>query len=196
MFEVDTRRESSMDRVTGLFDERRQEEFLCDTGAGHMLLHPSWLLPLAQAAPPSLDRLIEIRELCGGSIEATALQIARLGAWACTFVFWEPGLRKAQRIPPEQRVLTGLEDVARAPKEKLRARKIYAAKGSPYLPKNKSVDEDTLIYRSFAEQTQTEGDDDIDLGSRTLQGWCQAAYSPYYDESGMLRPRVVTCLVW
>ena len=157
-----------------MFEEWREEEFLCAVGAGQTLLRPSWLLRLTQDGSPSLDRLIEIHEACGGAIEATALQIARLGAWDCTFVFWELGLRKAQKIPPEQQVLTGLEDVARAPREKLRARKIHAAPGLPYLPRNKSVDEDTLIYQAFADGTRTEGHDEIDLGRRPRRAWCQS----------------------
>lgn len=80
-----------------MFDSRQEEENLCDVGAGHLLLHPSWLLPLVKGMPPSLDRLLQICETCGASIEATALQLARLGASRCTFVFWELGLKKLKK---------------------------------------------------------------------------------------------------
>ena len=93
-------------------------------------------------------------------------------------------------------MLTGLEDVGWKPTEKLRARKIYAGKDSPFLPKNKSVDASTLIHQALASQTRTAGYDELDLGHRTVQARTESECSPYHDGTGPLRPRVLSCLIW
>lgn len=185
----------SVDLTTGLFDIRAEEEYLCDVGAAHLLLNPQWLLPMAELRSPSLVALLEIAEDCGASVEATAFQLAQVGRWPCTFVFWEPGFRKPERVIPEQAAFEGWEDLAR-PQRKLRASRVYGADGTPFLPKNKSVDFDSGIYRALEEQTRTESEEIFEIGRRTLRAWCQSDYLPYHDETRALQPRVVSCIVW
>lgn len=187
--------EASVDAATGLFEIRQEEEYLCDVGASHMLLHPSWLFPFARLHCPSLDGLFEIAAECRASIEATAFQLAQSGLWACTFVFWELGVRKAERVPPEQRAFDGWEPLAE-PGKKLRAYRVYGPDGVPFLPRNKSVGSDTQIYRAFSEQTRTEGDEAIEIGQRSVRAFCQSDYAPYHDETACLHPRVVSCILW
>lgn len=186
---------ASVDVTTGLFDLREEEEYLCDVGAAHILLNPRWLLPMAESWSASLDALLGIARECGASIEATAFQLAQAGLWPCTFVFWEPGFRKSERVTPEQAAFEGWEDLAR-PRPKLRASRVYGADGMLFLPKNKSVDFDSGIYRALEEQTRTEREETFELGRRTLRAWCQSDYLPYHDETGALQPRVVSCIVW
>lgn len=185
----------SLDWTTGLFDIRNEEEYLCDVGAAHMLLNPQWLLPMAASQRPSLNALLEIAEGCGASIEATAFQLAQTGRWPCTFVFWEPGLRKSERVAAEQRAFGGWEELAR-PQPKLRAARVYGADGMPFLPKNTSVDPDSGMYRALEGQTRTESEETFEVGRRALRALCQSDYLPYHDETGALRPRVVSCIVW
>jgi len=193
--EAGRRARGSVDMTTGLFDLREEEEYLCDVGAAHLLLNPRWLLPMAESRSASLDALLEIARACGASIEATAFQLTQAGLWPCTFVFWEPGFRKSERVTLEQAAFEGWEDLAR-PRPRLRASRVYGAAGTPFLPKNKSVDLDSGIYRALEQQTRTEGEEGFEVGQRTLRAWCQSDYLPYYDESGALRPRVVSCIVW
>lgn len=185
----------STDLTTGLFDIRKEEEYLCDVGAAHILLNPRWLFPMAESRSPSLDALLEIAEDCGASIEASAFQLAQAGRWPCTFVFWQPGLRKSERVTREQAAFEGWEDLVR-PTPKLRASRVYGADGTPFLPQNKSVDLDSGIYRALEEQTRTESEEIFEVGRRTLRAWCQSDYLPYYDETGALQPRVISYIVW
>ncbi len=150
---------------------------------------------MAESRSPSLVALLEIAEDCGASIEATAFQLAQAGRWPCTFVFWEPGFRKSERVTLEQAAFEGWKDLAR-PRPKLRSSRVYGADGTPFLPKNKSVDFDSGIYRAFEEETRTEREETFELGRRTLRAWCQSDYLPYHDETGALQPRVVSCIVW
>jgi hypothetical protein len=163
---------ASCDLATGLFDLREEEEYLCDVGAAHILLNPRWLLPMAEARSASLEALLEIARDCGASIEATAFELAQAGRWPCTFVFWEPGFRKSERVPWEQRAFEGWAGLA-GPAEKLRLRRVYGPDGASFLPHNKSVDIDTQIFRAFAQQTRTEGEESFEIGRRTLRAWCR-----------------------
>jgi len=183
------------DSATGLFDLRDEEEYLCDLAAAWTLLNPRWVTALIASRPPSLTGLFELAETCKASIEATAIQISRLGLWRCSFVFWEPGLRKTERLLARQSTLPGWEAAA-MPKEKLRVRRVYGPAGAPYLPKNKSIGEDTGVWRAYAEQTTTEGQEQLDLGTGVVPALMQSAYAPYHDEAGVLRPRVITCVIW
>jgi hypothetical protein len=183
------------DSATGLFDLGSEEEYLCDMAAAHALLNPRWLEPLARTCEPSLDGLIQIAETCQASIEATAIQLSNLGAWRCSFVFWEPGLRKAERVVVSQTKLVGWEGGA-GPIEKLRARRVYGSPGVPFLPVNKSVDSGSQVWRAYSEQTSTAGEEQLDLGHGFERAYAESTYAPYFDESGALRPRVISCLLW
>ncbi|HXH23183.1 MAG TPA: ImmA/IrrE family metallo-endopeptidase, partial [Dehalococcoidia bacterium] len=90
------------DMATSLYDDSDEEEYLCDVGAGRLLLNPRWLRPMVEAERPSLDALLRLASCCLTSIEATAIQVSQLGLWECSFVFWEPGLRKAERVRSRQ----------------------------------------------------------------------------------------------
>ena len=184
---------------TGLYDIQQEEEYLCDVGAGHMLFHPAWLLPMARASKPSVESLRLIASQCGASIEAAALQLAYSGAWDCSFVFWEPGLRETERAvrASGMRSLFADTEVAVLSQEKLRVHRVYSADHMPFLPQKKSAGTDSQIHRAWLEQTRTEGHDVIDLGSgRTVKGFWESEYMPYYGEDGILRPRVVSYVVW
>lgn len=182
----------TIDAETGLFNPKREEEYLCDRGAGRLLLHPSWLGPLATDRTASVDTLLELSELCGASLEATAFQLARLALWPCTVVCWEPGLRKAERVRPAQ---LGLPGVPRpTPVEKLRARRVYAPPAGLFIPLNKSVDEGTPVHMALVEQGRAEGEITFALGGQPVRAWSQSLYAPYQD-GDTTRPRVLSCLV-
>lgn len=187
--------QASVDAATGLFDIRQEEEYLCDVGAGHMLLNPRWLVPMAQSRSASLDCLLEIGDECGTSIEATAFQLAQSGVWPCTFVFWEPGLRKAQRVPPGQAALPSLEAISH-PTERLRVARAYGPDDLPFVPDNKSVERDTMIYQALAARGRTEGEEVLHFGSRPVKAYCESSYAPYHGTDGELVHRVISCVIW
>lgn len=184
------------DLTTGLFDAAASEEFLCDLGAAHMLLHPAWLQRLASNDEPSLDRLFEIATTCGASAEATARQVVTLGVWRCSFVFWEPGYRKGELELLARKPLPGLESVAKQPSLKLRANRVYAADGMPFFPLRKSVDSGSSITEALLGEARTRAVEHFDLGMRRLVADCESQYVGYIDSDGVLVPRVLTLLRW
>ena len=133
--EVRGARRSHDDEVTGRFERSREdlrEEYLCDIGAAHMLLHPLWLRVLALGREPSLERLFAVADRCGASAEATARQLAVLGIWECSFIIWEPGYRKGESDLVRRPALPGFEAIAPRPTLKLRAERVYPAPGAPF----------------------------------------------------------------
>lgn len=184
------------DLVTGTFNQAKGEEFLCDIGAAHMLLHPPWLRALAPDDKPSLDLLFEIATTCGASAEATARQLAALDLWKCSFVFWEPGYRRAEQELLAKVPLPGLEAVAPRPVPRLRATRVYASTGAPFLPRRKSVEEGTSIAQALLTEGRTRGEEELNVGARYLTADCESHYVPYTNGDGVFIPRVLTLFLW
>src|SRR5690606_26909712 len=178
------------DRTTGTFDGRR-EEYLCDGGAAHILLHPSWLRDLAVVHEPSLERLFAAAAACEASAEATARQLAVLGVWECAFVFWEPGYRKSEQALIGRAPLPGFEPVAAEPIPKLRATRVYRPDGTPFFPRRKSVDEDTSIAEALRDEVRTRAVERFDLGGQHLIADCESQYVGYTRGDGTRVPRVL-----
>ncbi|MBA4179625.1 MAG: hypothetical protein C0506_03460 [Anaerolinea sp.] len=181
---------------TGRYDERSDEEYLCDVGAGRMLLHPAWLQPRLESSSPTLEALLEIGDHAGASLEATAFQVSRMRIWNATFVFWEPGYRKVELARLDQKVLPGFDDGTMKPEAKLRARRIYGHPDSPFLALNKSIGSETVIGRAWTERTTTQGIEQLPTSTRVHQAECRSMYAPYRGPDGRVRDRVLTCVNW
>jgi hypothetical protein len=183
------------DLKTGVFDIRQEEEYLCDVGAGHLLLHPNWLIPMAQSREPGLDNLFSLARDCQASVEATALQVAHLSVWPCSFVFWELGLRKSQRVAQEQLAFDHCESLTR-PEKRLRVKRVYGPEGAPFIPGNKSVPSESAICRALAERTRTTAVELVYTGRQAIRARCDSECAPYHLEDGTLQDRVITCILW
>lgn len=171
---------------TGDYPPTAEEEHLCDVGASALLLPERWLRPAAQQRPPSLASLQDIARQFKGSLEATARAVARLDVWPFALVFWEPGWRKADRaaaaqgdpIPPALRV----------------TRAIAAPSFGVYIPRNKSVAEDTSIYQAYASGSPTHGIDRLTLRTADTDVQAESVYVPL-TRGAVLHPRVVSFLL-
>ena len=171
---------------TGDYPPTAEEEHLCDVGASALLLPERWLRPAAQQRPPSLASLQDIARQFKASLEATARAVARLDVWPFALVFWEPGWRKADRaaaaqgdpIPPALRV----------------TRAIAAPSFGVYIPRNKSVAEDTSIYQAYASGSPTHGIDRLTLRTADTDVQAESVYVPLM-RGAVLHPRVVSFLL-
>lgn len=56
-------------------------------------------------------------------------------------------------------------------------------------------DVDSGMYRAFEGQTRTESAETFEVRRRALGALCESDYLPSHDETGVLRPRVVSCIV-
>lgn len=174
------------DAHTGDYPQTAEEEHLCDVGASALLLPERWLRPAAQQRTPSLASLQDLARQFKASLEATARAVARLDVWPFALVFWEPGWRKADRvaaaqgdpIPPALRV----------------TRAIAAPSFGLYIPRNKSVAEDTSIYQAYASGSPTHGLDRLTLRAVDTNVRAESVYVPLM-RGAVLHPRVVSFLL-
>lgn len=183
------------DLDTGSFSDSSEEEYLCDVGASILLLDPRALKPRARAMGPSLYSLFQLATLFGASLQATARQLSSIDVWPCAFVFWEPGVRKAQETPVGQSFIPGLETFA-APPKKWRIKNPYVSPSfGPYPSKNKSVDDTSLVARAADDEDFTVGTEVFDLGGSTrLSLYCQNYFVPYRRASD-IQPRIISILL-
>ena len=183
------------DEIVGTF-AGSGEEYLCDLGAAHMLLHPPWLRELVGGREPSLARLLEAATTCAASLEATARQVATLNIWRCSFVFWEPGYRKSERELLGHTPLPGFEGVAPVLTPKVRAARVYASRGVPHFPSNASVSGESSIAEALRTQDSSSAIEEFDLGSGSLVAECESRYVGYKRGDGELVHRVLSLMRW
>ena len=183
------------DPTTGMF-AGKGEEYLCDIGAAHLLLHASWVRDLASGCKPSLDRLLQTARACDASLEATARQIATLGIWNCSFAFWELGYRKSEREVFGRAPLPGFESVAPVPTQKLRVARVYASPGLPFLPPNASTSEESSITEALRTQGSSSAREEFALASGRLVADCESQYVGYRRGDGEVVRRVITMMRW
>jgi transcriptional regulator with XRE-family HTH domain len=176
----------------GTFPRNDEEEYLCDVAASSLVLPEAWLRPRASALGRSLRSIFDLAEKFQCSIEATALAWVQLGLWPCAVVVWEKMLKPTEIKLLHQGELPGLG--ADVPKPKFRVARFF---GSPtftqFLPKHKSVGEDSVIARAAAGVGSASGEITIELGGEVLLLECEAEFAPY-KRQGMDIPRVV-CLL-
>ena len=181
------------DEFTGNFPFDEEEEALCDIGASVLLLDSRHLRPRAEQLGLSVETLGTCAQDFDASLEATAYAIAALDLCGFAFVFWEPGYRKSQNVRPEQTMFVGAG--FEAPSEKYRVARAYVSPSFRwFIAKNKSVPDTSCIARCGNDSPMTNGEEQLDLGSDTIELRISCSYVPYRTES-TLRSRVVSLLL-
>ncbi len=189
--EAGQRASGHVDEYTGLFDEERWEEYLCDVGAAQMLLHPNWLV-IFRGEALSLDSIGEIQAACESSFEAAGRQLVDREPMQYSFILWEMGYRKGEEALRSQPVFAGMDA---GPKARLRASRVYGSPTAPFFPRRKSVSEGSSIFRALIEQTRTQGVEQFDISGRSLVCECESEFSPFRLK-GEMQARVMTVAHW
>ncbi len=172
-----------LDDHTGHYPPVDEEEYLCDIGASALLLPARWLQPACAELNPSLDNLNRLASRFRASLEATARAIARLDAWPFALVFWEPGWRKADRPVGEQ--------PGSVPATWRVTRVVASPSFGLFIPRNKSISEDSTVHRAMSASGPVSGVDRLALGQATIDLRAESlALSVGRGES--LRPRIVS----
>lgn len=182
------------DDVTGRFESAPEGEALCDIGASALLLPRSWLSEMAAAAGPTLETLFMMAKRFGASLEATARSMSELDLWPAAYVFWEPGLRKSQRVSEKQ--MTFLEANATPSEPPLRVTVACPMKSFDYfIPMNKSVASTSIISRAAHDGEVTYGDERVDLGSGQSPTLYTESCAASYKTADGMRTRVISFLL-
>jgi len=132
------------------FDPEDQVEMLCDIGAAEMLMpDPEFVMDL-QERGIGIDSLEELRMTYLSSRTATAIRMVQSNLHPCAVVLFDYSLKPSEIEKLEwDRAQTDLfPGLARTdPQPKLRVQFAILSESFPnYIPRHKSVDEDTPIY--------------------------------------------------
>lgn len=182
------------DAVTGHFGDASEEELLCDIGASALLLDPRWLRPYAQEAGPSMATVLWLAQMFGASLQATVLKLAELDLWPCSYVLWEPGYRKGERVEQGQPLLPGMNAFGQ-PQPKFRVTYVYSAPSFGYfVPHNKSIEDSSLVVQCCSCDDPTVGVHLFDFGRERVPLYCENIYVPY-RAGGETRSRILSLLL-
>lgn len=171
------------DDHTGRYPPVDEEEFLCDVGAAALLLPPRWLQPASAELDPSLENLNRLASRFRASLEATARALARLDAWPFALVYWEPGWRKADR-PAEGEPVS-------VPAAWRVTRVVASPSFDLYIPRNKSISENSTVQRAAGTSGAVVGVDRLALGHLTVDLRAESLTLSTGRSEGT-RPRVVS----
>lgn len=182
-----------VDKDTGTFNAKVEEEYLCDIGASALLFEPRWFQPLASKLGATGAAIFELAKSFGGSLEATARAWCDLDLCPCAVIFWEKTLKPSQNGLLLQETLPGLESI----KEDLlvpRVRLSWHSAGFQrfgYFPKWKSAEKGGHVYACLDSGQPEAGLENFVLGTSDQHLWTDNFYVPYRKE-GVLCPRVMS----
>jgi Zn-dependent peptidase ImmA (M78 family) len=134
------------------FDPNDQLEMLCDTGAAEILMpFPEFIMDL-QDSGTGVDSLECLHMLYKSSLTATAIRMVRTDLYPCAVVLLDYSLKPAElkeleRDAAQADLFPGLKRADPVPN--LRVQFTIPSNSFPhFIPRDKSVDEDTPIYRA------------------------------------------------
>jgi hypothetical protein len=157
----------------------RPLEALCDVGAAELLLPRTWFTADLEGNAPTIDLVTELAERYGASLEATAWRVVAL-----------------RRAPTMCLVLeVGCKPSAPRAEPRLRVQRVYASEGWPYVPRQKSVPDDSPLAVPLRGMAVDEVADIAGLTAEPLEGVrISTAAFQYVDEQGVERIRVMALL--
>jgi hypothetical protein len=176
---------------------RTEEEMLCNHGAAELVMPMQDFIPRIRSRGPSVGSVLPLAEEFQASKEAIVNRIPATGLWPCASVVWEPGLKPSQfdQANTDQMALPGLEELAR-PVERLRVR--YAIRSETFdlwIPRHKSVPEDTTIHECYRSGEATQGTDVLEFGgSEVEEAYVESMPIDFYDDRGIQHRRVLSLL--
>lgn len=165
------------------------KERLCNAGAAELLMPRESFSPYVEAGGCSFKNARKLGEIFDVSVTAALVQSARLMKGACAVVLFRPKNKPTEiqsAVSQHQPAL--IPDIDRSlPTKKLRVEWSLAG---PFIPKDKSVSEDSIIYAAWQTGEFTSGIGYFDLGP-SVRGRFSCESWPFEAEGEI---RVLTLL--
>ena len=159
------------DAQTMRWDDVREEEFLCDVAAAELLMPHQEFIPQLRDCGMRVETIQELAEEFGASLEATAVNIVRAGIEDVAVIVWEMGWSKQQIQEMSTPSLWGQEENLGDPIKAYRI-KFAASTGelnAYHFPRNKSIDENSLIYQAAEADLSICGMQALPVGGTALR---------------------------
>lgn len=182
-------------RTRKYFDPDDELEMLCDTGGAELLMPFPEFYTDVQKKGISIDSLEELREMYGSSRPATAIRMVQTDIFSCAVVLFDYSLKPSEVEKLEQdkmQIDMFPELMGESPTPKLRVHfAISASSFQHFIPRHKSVNEDTPIYRVSRDCPMFKGNCCLELGTKCRNFYIEAAPMPVANDSPVYMPGVI-----
>jgi hypothetical protein len=140
------------------------KERFCNRGAAELIMPLPHFQELVTEQSMSLQWAQEVATRCQVSLTATIWRIIETQLASVVLIFWRYKHRPNDFVPSKvgQWNLFGPPEEMDPPK-KMRVEMSYAPPGSPYIPADKSVPEESSIHQTFLSGKPTSAFEDLDL---------------------------------
>lgn len=160
------------------------KERLCDAGAAELLMPAATFLPRVRQLGASFDTARALAVEYDVSLAASLIRMATIGPGRHAVVLWrmknKPSEIKSQ-VPENQPALIEMP-LARIAQQKLRVEWSLPRDEKLFIPKDKSVSDDTLVHTAWRDHCFTAGTEHLDLG--TVHGAIFSENQPFETEEG------------
>lgn len=155
------------------------KEFLCNWAGANLLMPPSHVQEVIENCGVSFDCANSLVSDCDVSFSAALIQLARKSSRRHVVVHWQmknkpTEIKKA--VPAQQMGM--LPDINLLPPKKLRVEWSYGGINSPFIPKDKSTENTSLIYSAWETGKFTSGRERMTFNNQTSH-WCTCENMPY-----------------
>ncbi len=158
------------------------KERLCNIGAAELLMPAATFLPRAQQFGVSFDTARALAIEYEVSLAASLIRMATIGPGRHAVVLWRMKNKSSEiknQVPENQLLLLEIPALRIAP-QKLRVEWSFTEAKTPFIPKDKSVPDDTLIHAAWRDHRFVAGSEHLDLG--TLSGVFYVESQPFETE--------------
>jgi len=164
------------------------KEELCNEGAAELLMPRSSFLPRVRQAGVSYATARQLAFKYQVSTTAALVQMTRIGPGSHAVVLWRRMHKPAElRAPTSENQPALFADLAiDAPHPKLRVLWCLAGPRTRFIPRDKSVPDDSSIGRSYFEGVFVRGDDVLELGTAKGRFHCESQPFEVEDERQVL----------
>lgn len=160
------------------------KEYLCNWTAANLLMPPAYVHSQISQHGANFDCARIISEACEISLSAALVQVGRISRGNHSVVLWimknKPSEIK-RKVPSAQLGL--FNDHKPQPAMKLRVEWAMGSENAPFIPKDKSVEETSLIFKAWQTSSFTSGEECLCLDGRKSR-WFQTENLPFSVDGG------------
>lgn len=174
------------DLHTGLYDDRAEEEYLCDVAGAELLMPMSLFRPRAATFGFHLNAVAALARDFQASREAAAIRLVETDLWPGAMAVWQLAYKPSQHHIVGRPTLPGLETYT--PQKELRVR--YAVHGPRfgyYLHRHLAAPADGCLARCYRDGGIIAGEEEFELGHRSQRLYVIAGAVDFVGEDGPTR---------
>lgn len=168
------------DAETGEYERNAEEEFLCDVAASELLMPLDLLRKVVEKQSLAIETLMEVAGKFEVSLEAAGVRLTQCGHDECAVIVWEEVLKRSQaREMANQPVFAGMEEFQPQPRLRIRFAATSRGMREYYFPREKSADEECLVYGCLAAEEIVRGECWLPTGRGLVRFWTESILAPY-----------------